>query len=391
MAIYRARTFVSEGAVETPEKDPTPEYPGVDLDAVEKAIIDQTDEHDCCYIDKSHYESPVEECAAIMYESEYNFNQIMKCIGINELKEFSNGRDLILEGADLHAFFENVKKLIVKMAEGFMAMCQKAFTAIKNAITADKKLVGEYAKDIEVGFGKDGWKFENAWNLEALNAKYNPPKHSIADIKLSVIIDDTTNTNTIPAGDTFSHIAAVKRISGIEVSDESKAIVQMREALNKKFFVPTTYESGADNGLLNTVMSILKGTSDIDELNTAYNDIKSSYKKLINRLKTDENYVNIYGTHISNIVDNKQKTIDVAGVQSLLTKYIELAKFEKNIQHNYFIVCLSAHKARRNQARKMALKWYNIGHNATPEKTALPAPKEEPKHENTMFKFDFDI
>lgn len=389
MAIYRARTFVSEGAVETPEKDPTPEYPGVDLDAVEKAIIDQTDEHDCCDIDKSHYESPVEECAAIMYESEYNFNQIMKCIGINELKEFSNGRDLILEGADLHAFFERVKQLIVKMAEGFMAMCQKAFTAIKNAITADKKLVGEYAKDIEVGFGKDGWKFENAWDLEALNAKYNPLKQSIADVDFEELIKDAEN-NVLLDGDTFSHAAAVKRISGVEVSDEGNAAAQMKEALNKKFFVSTTYESGADNELLNTVMGILKNTSDIDELNTAYADIKNGYKELLNKLKLFENAARV-GKFVDNIADDKDGAKSMSQVQNVLTKYTELAKFEKNIQHNYFIVCLSAHKARRNQARKMALKWYNIGHNATPEKAALPAPKEEPKHENTMFKFDFNI
>lgn len=389
MAIYRARTFVSEGAVETPEKDPTPEYPGVDLDAVEKAIIDQTDEHDCCYIDKSHCESPVEECAAIMYESEYNFNQIMKCIGINELKEFSNGRDLILEGADLHAFFENVKKLIVKMAEGFMAMCQKAFTAIKNAITADKKLVSEYAKDIEVGFGKDGWKFENAWDLNALNVKYNPLKQSIADVNFEELINDAEN-NVLLDSDTFSHTAAVKRISGVEVSDEGNAAAQMKEALNKKFFVSTTYESGAGNELLNTVMGILKNTSDIDELNTAYADIKKGYKDLLNKLKLFENSARV-GKFVDNVADDKDGAKTMGQVQNVLTNYTELAKFEKNIQHNYFIVCLSAHKARRNQARKMALKWYNIGHNATPEKAALPAPKEEPKHENTMFKFDFDI
>lgn len=389
MAIYRARTFVSEGAVETPEKDPTPEYPGIDLDAIEKAIIDQTDEHDCCDIDKSHYESPVEECAAIMYESEYNFNQIMKCIGINELKEFSNGRDLILEGADLHAFFENVKKLIVKMAEGFMAMCQKAFTAIKNAITADKKLVGEYAKDIEVGFGKDGWKFENAWDFNALNVKYNPLKQSIADVNFEELINDTEN-NVLLDGDTFSHTAAVKRISGVEVSDEGNAAAQMKEALNKKFFVSTTYESGAGNELLNTVMGILKNTSDIDELNTAYADIKKGYKDLLNKLKLFENSARI-GKFVGNVADDKDGAKTMGQVQNVLTKYTELAKFEKNIQHNYFIVCLSAHKARRNQARKMALKWYNIGHNTTPEKAALPAPKEEPKHENTMFKFDFGI
>lgn len=389
MAIYRARTFVSEGAVETPEKDPTPEYPGVDLDAVEKAIIDQTDEHDCCYIDKSHCESPVEECAAIMYESEYNFNQIMKCIGINELKEFSNGRDLILEGADLHAFFENAKKLIVKMAEGFMAMCQKAFTAIKNAITADKKLVSEYAKDIEVGFGKDGWKFENAWDLNALNVKYNPLKQSIADVNFEELINDAEN-NVLLDSDTFSHTAAVKRISGVEVSDEGNAAAQMKEALNKKFFVSTTYESGAGNELLNTVMGILKNTSDIDELNTAYADIKKGYKDLLNKLKLFENSARV-GKFVGNVADDKDGAKTMGQVQTVLTKYTELAKFEKNIQHNYFIVCLSAHKARRNQARKMALKWYNIGRNATPEKAALPAPKEEPKHENTMFKFDFNI
>lgn len=389
MAIYRARTFVSEGAVETPEKDPTPEYPGVDLDAVEKAIIDRFEDIDCCDIDKSHCESPVEECAAIMYESEYNFNQIMKCIGINELKEFSNGRDLILEGADLHAFFENVKKLIVKMAEGFMAMCQKAFTAIKNAITADKKLVSEYAKDIEVGFGKDGWKFENAWDLNALNVKYNPLKQSITDVNFEELINDVEN-NVLLDNDTFSHTAAVKRISGVEVSDEGNAAAQMKEALNKKFFVSTTYESGADNELLNTVMGILKNTSDIDELNTAYADIKKGYKDLLNKLKLFENSARVC-KFVGNVADDKDGAKTMGQVQTVLTKYTELAKFEKNIQHNYFIVCLSAHKARRNQARKMALKWYNIGHNATPEKAALPAPKEEPKHENTMFKFDFNI
>lgn len=379
MAIYRVRSFCEET---------TPEYPGVDLDAVEKAIMDKTGTHDCCCIDKSCCESPVDECAAIMYESEYNFNQIMKCIGINELGEFAKGNDFILEGANLEAFFTKARDFFVRMFEGFVSMCQKIFNQLKAALSADKKLIENNGKEIEAGFHMKGWSFEDAWDFDKLNIKYQPNKNSIANVDLGSLIDDAHN-NTVLDDSTFTNIAAVKRVSGVDVTDEAKAAVQMKEILNKRLFVTTKYTS-SNGGLLHTVIEILKNGNDINELTKAYEEVKSEYKKIISNLRFDNLTSGILKSANRTLGDKEGKE-EMAKVQSLLSKYMALAKYEKNLQHSYFVICLSAHRARRNQARKMALKWYKLANGEM-----APAPAAKPaalpagaKHENSMFKFDF--
>ena len=109
MAFYSVNmtTIKESTAVQTPEDI------GVDLDQVEKDIAgpDGIEAHrdEVEAAEEGLIGDPLEEAYFIMYESEYNYNQIMRCIGLNEISQAQLGRDLVLEAEDVTGFFATVK------------------------------------------------------------------------------------------------------------------------------------------------------------------------------------------------------------------------------------------------------------------------------------------
>ena len=114
MAFYNVNMKpVVESAVQDPDDI------GVDLNQVEKDIAgpDGIEAHrdEVEAAEEGLIGDPVAEAFDIMYEAEYNYNQIMKCIGIHEISEASMGRELVLEAEDSKGFFARVKEILTKM------------------------------------------------------------------------------------------------------------------------------------------------------------------------------------------------------------------------------------------------------------------------------------
>ena len=126
MGIYTAKIAL-ESAVNPEDVINTPDNIGAELDEIEKAIAGPDG------IEASREEiedaqtgligDPIEEAFMIMYESEYNYNQIMHTIGIHELAAASMGRDFVLEAADREGFFKRIsdwlKDMFAKIAKAF--------------------------------------------------------------------------------------------------------------------------------------------------------------------------------------------------------------------------------------------------------------------------------
>ena len=159
MGIYKNRLL--ESAATDLDSVQTPGDVGVDLDQVEKDIMgpDGIEAHRDEVEDavEGVVGDPIEEAYMAMYESEYNYGQIMKVLGMAELREASMGRDLVLEAADIKGFFANVKKIIKNLFAKVVEAFKKAINYITSTIASDKKLVEKYKDKIEAGWDTD-WK-----------------------------------------------------------------------------------------------------------------------------------------------------------------------------------------------------------------------------------------
>ena len=108
--IYKSK-ILREGGVSPEDVINTPEEIGVELTEIEKAICgpDGIEAHrdDVEAAKAGVVGEPLEEAFNMIYEAEYNYNQIMRCIGINELKSYNEGKEFVFTEADKAGFFES--------------------------------------------------------------------------------------------------------------------------------------------------------------------------------------------------------------------------------------------------------------------------------------------
>lgn len=112
----------------------------------------------------SVHESMTEGAAAIIYESELNFSNMMKAIGINEVNYFAeNGTSVVYEGTTLSSVFTRMKEFFRSIAKKIKELFNKFIMQIDAWIRSDKDFVTKHrAALLQVntkGFEYKGYKF----------------------------------------------------------------------------------------------------------------------------------------------------------------------------------------------------------------------------------------
>lgn len=354
----------------------TPDDVGVDLDAIEDAIVgkDGIEAHrdEIEAAEEGVVGDPLEEAAVIMYESEYNFNQLMKCIGIAELNEMAAGRDFILEAGSANAasFWEKTKQLFTRMFESITKVFSNVVHNISAAMPSDKQFVAANEHYIRNGAAK-ATKFKDLYDFDYLMMPYRA-KETNLDVRFE---DALNNTNWTKDGD--SHItnagiiAAVAPNNFSEVKKASDA-KEFASKLHESYFVKKDAYGGE---VVDQVIGIMKKDGDIKNIRDSYKLIKDQYSKLfkaLNKMKSSFN----------------KKTEDGAHSNSVCVAYIAAIKYEKNLQHTYFATVLKAHKTARAQARHMALKWRNEGAAKPKGDKKNKEANAEVQHNSALFNID---
>lgn len=164
MAFYNVNMKpVVESAVQDPDDI------GVDLNQVEKDIAgpDGIEAHrdEVEAAEEGLIGDPVAEAFDIMYEAEYNYNQIMKCIGIHEISEASMGRELVLEAEDSKGFFARVKEILTKMFARITKAVKDILAKMDFQAKIDAKILSK-KDEITKGAGLIEADTEGKWSFE---------------------------------------------------------------------------------------------------------------------------------------------------------------------------------------------------------------------------------
>lgn len=355
MGIYKNRLL--ESAATDLDSVQTPGDVGVDLDQVEKDIMgpDGIEAHRDEVEDavEGVVGDPIEEAYMAMYESEYNYGQFMKVLGMAELREASMGRDLVLEAADIKGFFANVKKIIKNLFAKVVEAFKKAINYITSTIASDKKLVEKYKDKIEAGWDTDwkakGYLFKD--KIEMPNSFHSTAtKDSLDKLKNEYKNNSFKKFDDEEKEECIELICGVKNTS--DIGDLKKELDKELRGSDKPIDLDKT------NVSVNSILSILSSEKEAKAIKDSYNEIKKSYDESIKAVDKFEAEIS------KDDVGNLNKSLTIADYFS------KMLIFEKNVQNAVYTVCIKAAKDKRHQARKLARDLIVAG------------TKHEPKHES---------
>ena len=340
MGIYSSRLY--ESAVQDPNNV------GVDLDQVEENIMNSTDDEaatDVIDVD------PVEEAAIIMSEGTYNYNQLMKAIGIAELREASYGRDIIYEAVDVKAFLNKIKKWLVDQFEKITKAVRSILAKMDIAEKMQKKFVKDHKSDIDAGYSLVSWDKEKKFfyiaqpELDKFDAQSSKAEKHVADCEK--YINDIKDGKDVQ--NDFTHSAKdyevlktfiIQELSGIP---NVSSIKDMQSELIKKYIKKDTTIDGKVSS--SDVIKILSDGRETRAIRTAYEKVKKSYKKSLNDIenlkkKIDQKDYNDGFTKALNVCENITRTI----------------KFEKDVANGVYSSFIKIARARRSMAMAIARK-----------------------------------
>lgn len=347
----------------------TPDDIGVDLDAVEKAIVGD----DGCEAHREEIDDamegvigdPLEEAAHIMYESEYNFNQLMKCIGMAELNEAASGRDFILEGGNMASFLDKAKTILTKMFESITKAFNNVMKKLNEALSIDKQLL-KRQNDIEYGYKNAEWEFKEVYDFEALKRAY--------DVNVDAVGIASKAVNSMADGkEAPSHAEIVNAlVPDVNTSGENPEELMVK-ALEDKHFKVVTYAHNGEKPNFEDVIGVLKSNG-IKEIKDKHAKIKAAYKAAITSLEHMKK-------SNSALVDDKgeKKSND-----AMYVAFVKALTYEKNCQNKLFAVTLRAAKARHTEAVQMCKQWAAMGAKL---KGKSDKPKVEPQNASALFNF----
>lgn len=332
-----------------------PENIGNDLDQIEKDIFeDREDETDTAnngvLNDDINDTDIVEEAYNIIYESEYNHNQLLKAIGLHELNEAYHGRELLFEAADAESWFDKViawfKNLFAKFADAV------------SRVLKELDFIAKHDKNLAVDYENDKAKYEKyKWSYKGYNY-----------LDLRSQVEETfkaENQGDFSAGridEIFRDVSdCCDTINNAKDDEDMKAAMELVEGENERYkFTQTVKEMEGElytklrggskekielYGVIDidkSVISILKSDRDMKYIRDVFNNYKKFYKDLLERINKLRKEVKKAGNRKDSATTAKLKVCD---------KFINFVKTGSNINTMCKSVFIKCAKEQRYQAR----------------------------------------
>lgn len=333
MVLYK-ELFLEEGLDTIQDGQDTGDV-GNDLNQIADDVLNSHDD-EVEYADEVPDVNPVDEAFKIMSDSEYNYNQLRRTIGLTELRAFSTGRDVVLEAVDIKGFFKHVKEMFMRMFESISKVVKDVLAKLDVQARLDKRFVDKRRNDIMKGNDKKwshkGFKYDNTLNFVQAGVQ-DVTKAKSDELAMS----DTVKRAII------KKITSGKVTTAADISDMKKQLIKFLRGSEEPMELKGTI-TPAD------VIGILSNARETSKIREDYGKLKKDYNTLIKELKKKE-------AEASKADFAEGSSLDL----KTLNMQISMAKFEKNAQNTVQAVFLQIAKEKRAQARKIAHKMAGVG------------------------------
>ena len=380
MGIYSNKIFREE--VTPDDVINTPDEIGIELDTIEKAICgpDGIEGHRDEIEDAATgvVGEPLEEAFNIIYESEYNYNQILRCIGMNELKSFVEGKEYVFTEADKNGFFETFRKWLLEAFRKVTEWFNKMVNKFREATGLDKKFVEKHSKEIVDGYNaiaaKGDTKFEtyDFSNLienvaDAKNDKffsYADPNNHVVDANLDIIHVGDDDVGYQPSA-SEREAESLKRMGVTALVGDDTTMDNLNERLTsyargekKTVTIGENKDLTADNVIKRMKQDFVGGVQAI------FKEIKNNFHKRIE--KVDKMRRECSKENDEGVVAKKLAVCE---------RYMADMRHDLRVENIKSAIYISAISARATRDRILAKKYYTAGKKE--EKPAEETPKTE--------------
>ena len=340
-----------------------PEDIGIDLDAIEDNVMGDDgieahrDEVDAAV--DGMIGDPMDEASVIVYESEYNFNQIMKAIGIAELNEAYAGRDFFLEGENKEGFFSRVRSVIARVWESITKVFKDCISWIQERTNHNKNWANKNRDKIIEGFKSRNWTVET-YDMGALCRTQDYVKlmdkaiatESPLFASAKDAITRVKSSNADKSEGEFNIADAIKNVVGNTLfGREVDSLKSLKSNLIDVCLIPKTYDGRTGDGIYSSmdkdVLDTLTG-NEIGELKKKHNELKKVYNKYVAELGKIEREAE---------KPNDRSAANYGAVTGTMIKYANAIRTELNVYNTIFSAMLKCYKVKRANAYKMATRW----------------------------------
>lgn len=340
----------------------TPDEYDVKLADVEKATVEDINKE---YSDEAEQKeldgqdlccNPVEEAAIAIYESECNWNMIMKAMGTYEINEAAHGRVAVMEAADSKSFFSNVKKFFTGLWERISNAVKTWCGELKSTISREKsKLDSKFYKAVRDGEAKykgkgfKGYDFAKNTNVavDELFSKMKTQNEDAIRLMGSFMLEPSENNGLENAASNAQSIRKTPdEVRGDFCGAKSVSADEFSKKLHIALFGGDKVQLRGENQIAASakadyIIGVLQnGNGSIGKVLKAYAELRVSFSKLFAALNKVEKAVlkaEKGGAKIGSIANE--------------------IKVQKEVKNTCFVVlanCMRAMTAERMQARKIA-------------------------------------
>ena len=361
----------------------TPTDIGAELDAIEKAVCgpDGIESHRAEIEDAQTgvVGEPLEEAFMMIYEAEYNYNQIMRCIGMNELKSYSEGKEYVFTEADKAGFFETFKSWLKKAFEKVAEFFQKIIASLTEMVGIDKKFVEKHNAEIKAGY-------------EKLKADKDATIDTYEFANLGNSMQDIVKSDYFSQDDSGDHYHRMeselegKNAAGADHNPE----LREKDSLDRMGIYDILPQDTNMANLTERLTGYLRGEKKTVAVNSnpnlsAENVIARLSAELIGAVKAHFNLIKgRYKTRIE-MIDKMRSLVSKEEDEATASKKISICEaFMADMRHDLRVenikcaVYMSALKARAARDRVLAHKYYSAGKaKEDPNVEGGAAPKTE--------------
>lgn len=304
---------------------------------------------------ESPYELGLKGALMHVYETECNYNAMMKSVGLSELKYYQEtGKDLFVnEAGAFGGFIEKAKALFKKIIEKIKAIFKKFMAKVNSFTMSDKDFVKKYEKDIlrkdvsEMEF--TGYeKMKNGAPEVTLNYKK-------ADEITGMISNVSFNDADQKARDTDAINEQIETNRGQILGKGSMSESEFRDELKEMLYGDKeTFD--VDSTMVRNALTTIKDTSkDVKAVEKEQKEITNAIEKYIKALdKCASEFNKSFNADIKNKSDGEVRGANY-GTQRI-NNTISLQKAFSNDMTIAFGMLAQARKDANRQAKALCVK-----------------------------------
>lgn len=300
---------------------------------------------------------PVAESYAMLFEEEYNYNQLMRTIGMYELNEAAHGREVIYEAADIKSFIQKIIQMFKDIWAKLSALFMKAIADLKEKANKLKDLRNaKTTKLITDGFADVK---TSVYDIDPANLAVRSADDAKKAVNMPENIANMKSIKAIPSGnDLTAEKRNIAKSLGLDLNENDNP--DDMKGINEKFKNNIIGErvaiEKAQHFNLQFVLNEIASSNNVKTLVEGYNALKKFYVGLMSSVKELEN-----ASKKAMDSKNDSERVDASKMMAYVHYCVAKLRYAQDVERAHYMMVLRACITSDAQVRSVAFRAMRYG------------------------------